>query len=63
MAAVSERAERMVNKIKNTKGNHKLDSGYVFSSMDYPDLLLNSYREWLKHPKCGVLLNCKGDKI
>lgn len=63
MKRVCKRAEQMLNNIKTTKGSHKLDSSYDFNSMDYPDLLLNSYREWLKHPKCEVVLESKGNKI
>ncbi len=55
------RAQRLTNSItSNKKVQHKM----INSSPDFTDiqdLYLNSFNEWLSHPKCEIVLSTKGD--
>lgn len=54
--SIEERAERIMVSMKSKKCCHKLSYSNSFSSLDYSGLALNSFSEWLKHPKCAVNL-------
>lgn len=55
------RAQRLTNSIISEK---KVQHKMINSSLDFADvqdLYLNSFNEWLLHPKCEIVLTVKGD--
>lgn len=52
--SIEKRAERILVSMKSKKCCHKLSYSNSFSSLDYSALALNSFSEWLQHPKCAV---------
>lgn len=56
-----ERANIMLANVTSEK---KLQHKIINSAIDFTqlqDVYLNSYVEWLKHPKCDILMQLSGD--